>query len=145
MACLFCKAVGPKPLTLVLVCEGEDTIPCYLCEQCFLHGGEDVLGGLWTMKHIKDYIRDRMEKDHVFILYYNSESACDDDIRSVHRTLNGAISEALRLESESLKDDPELAKLGSAEVRAQSEGTKGVNLPGWSVGTYNIYRVPFNI
>ena len=51
-----------------------------------------------------------------------------------------ATSEAIRLESELLEDDPEL---GMSTVCAYTESTKGVNMSGWSVGTYNIYRVPF--
>ena len=79
--------------------------------------------------------------DQVFVLYYNSESAYEDDITSAHGTLESAIEEARRLTKEIFYDiDPEELDL---TLKEKSSPTKGVNKKGWNVGCYNIYTLPF--
>lgn len=124
--CLFCGAIGKKP-TMVSICAGMDTVPDYLCDRCTPFGPS---GGLWTLQHMKDYIHKHLEEGHIFLVYYNSETTCDDGIEGVHTTLAGAV-EWVR------KNYDEPVKLYDA-----ASGTKGVNMRGWSIGSYNIYRVP---
>ena len=99
----------------------------HLCDRCAPFGPS---GGLWTRQQMKDYIHKHLEEGHIFLVYYNSETTCDDGIEGVHTTLASAV-EWVR------KNYDEPVKLYDA-----ASGTKGVNMRGWSIGSYNIYRVP---
>jgi hypothetical protein len=90
----------------------------------------------------KDVLLQLIVKDHVnevYVLYYHSESSGDDGIVSVHRTLQGAVDKVIAIEKENGNYDEDEDYTPNEEPHY----TKGVNMPGWSVGLYNIYPVSF--
>jgi hypothetical protein len=75
--------------------------------------------------------------DSCYIIYYNSETTCGDGIESVHLTLENAADHARGLVKKHEHDEEDLI------LKKFTEPTKGVNMEGWSIDTYNIYRIPF--
>lgn len=129
--CLYCNAESSK-MRQVNICVGDDTVPDYLCKNCV----PDDLSGLWTRQHMKNYINEHLEKGYVFIVYYNSESQCDDGIENAHSTITGAVEWVRKYYAGTEYYDG--LDLILSDVPS---GTKGVNMPGWSIGTFNIYRI----
>lgn len=91
-------------------------------------------------EHIIKEVINKVKPEYVYLVYYNSESSCDDGIESVHSTLEAAANHTRKLLRKMYDDeisDDDLSLING------TTSTKGVNMTGWSIGTYNIYKIPF--
>jgi len=88
-------------------------------------------------EYIINKVIHKLKPEYVYLVYYNSKSSRDDGIESVHSTLEDAADHARKLLRKMYDGDDDLA------LRNETEYTKGVNMNGWSIGIYNIYKIPF--